>query len=141
MDRPLLFAMEHSIPEGRTLALRVIESGGRFQAMYYSLLCLAHFRNTDDLKLVESLLEAPTVLWPVGTRSADQFSDDFKSTYKVQTRDVALAVAAHLRNRNPTEFGSSATPSPLTVFDVYSLGFDTDEDRAAAIAKYRRAFP
>lgn len=141
VDRPLLFSMEHSIPEGRTLALRVIESGGKFQTMYHSLFCIAHFRNADDLKVVESLLEAPTVLWPVGNRNAKQFSDDFESTYTVQTRDVALAVAAHLRNRNPTDFGSSARPSPLTVFDVYSLGFDTDEDRAAAIAEYRRAFP
>jgi hypothetical protein len=141
VDRPLLFSISHNLPDGRKLALKVIETGGRFQAMYYSLLTLAHFQNKDDLKVVEPLLTSTTVLWPVGNRTAQQFSDDFKSTYTVQVRDVALVVSAHLRGRNPVDFGSSARPSPTTVFDVYSLGFDKDDARLAAIKAYQAAYP
>lgn len=141
VDRPLLFAMKHQIPEGRLLALRTIESGAKFQSMYYSILCVASFGNEDDLKVIEPLLDAPTVLWPVRNESAQKHSPDFASTYTIQSRDVALAAAVHLRKRSPEEFGSSAQPSSETVFDVYSLGFDTDESRKTAIDSYRKAFP
>ncbi len=141
VDRPLLFAIEHDLEEGRTLALKSIQTGAKFQSMAYSLLCIAKFRNADDLKVVEPLLESGTTLWPLANQKNKQLPTDPTNTYSIQIRDVALVVASYLRQRNPADFGSAAQPSDATVFDFYSLGFEREEDRTAAIAKYRMAYP
>lgn len=142
VDRPLLFAIEHDLEEGRTLALTSIRTGTKFQSMAYSLLCLAKFRRTEDLRVVEPLLESEAVLWPLANQKNKSLpGSDPTSTYSVQIRDVALVVAASLRQRNPAEFGSSAKPSDATVYDFYSLGFENDSDRNAALTAYRTSFP
>lgn len=142
VDRPLLFAIEHDVEEGRTLALNSIRTGAKYQSMAYSLLCLAKFRRAEDLKVVEPLLESESVLWPLANQKNKLLpTGDPTSTYRVQIRDVALVVAASLRQRDPSDFGSLAQPSDTTVYDFYSLGFEKDADRIAAINSYRTSFP
>lgn len=141
-ERPLIFCMRHELPAGVDIAKRVIESQSRRQDMAWSLLCLASLNDTNSLPLVESLLETPAQLWPPRGQAVQDLLPDreIKSTYAVQTRDVALAVAIHLRGRTPGDFGFDADSSELTVFALESLGFDTDDERLAAIAEYRRQF-
>lgn len=141
-DRPLLFSIQHELPVGRSIAHRIIESQSRRQDMYYSLLCLARLNDPEDLPLVESLLETPTTLWPPRSQLVQRLlpDRDVDSSFSVQTRDVALAVAIHLRGAAPEDFGIPVRASAVTFFVVDSLGFDNDETRAVALAKYRAQF-
>ena len=141
-DRPLLFSIQHELPVGRSIAHRIIETQSRRQDMYYSLLCLARLNDSIDLPVVESLLETPTTLWPPRGQLVQRLlpNRDVESSFSVQTRDVALAVAIHLRGAAPEDYGIPVRPSEVTFFVVDSLGFDNDEARAVALAKYRAQF-
>lgn len=140
-ERPLLFSMQHKLPAGRTVAIRIIESKSSRPDMIYSLLCLASLDSVDDLPLIESLFDNQTVLWPQRgqiVQNQDPGAPPFDTNYKVQTRDVALAAAAHLKRISPSEVGMKARDSDLTVFAIDSIGFTSEEARTNAFAVYRR---
>jgi hypothetical protein len=143
VDRPLLFAMRHQLPAGRTTALQSLARARQNQSTYYSLLCLGVLNSTDDLPVVEALLTADKKLWPPrGQVVSDLLPDrEVESTFSVQTRDVALAVALHLRKQSPEDFGISVTASDLHLFSIESMGFNSDDERDAALQKYRSQFP
>ena len=148
VDRPLLFAIRHELSAGRSLADRIIRSGASNQSMYYALLCLAKLNSPEDLPLVESVINSNAVLWPPRGQTVQMMLPGRKlpgrliaGSFSVQTRDVALAVAIHLRGRKPTEFGIPVIPSDETVFVVYSMGFETQEDRDRSLSSYRAEFP
>lgn len=142
-DRPLLFAIKHQLPAGRALAHTVIRSRAVNQNMYYALLCLAALGNTDDLPLVESVMNVNTILWPPRGQAVDTLLPGRKANgrFSVQTCDVALSVAIRLRGRNPRDFGIPVITSAETVYIVHSLGFAKEEARQAAFDRYRLEFP
>ena len=145
-DRPLLLSIEFQLPVGREIALRTLERRVYNQSSAYSLLCLGALQRTDTLSAVEQVLNDETAsrpIWPPRGKNADDLISEreVKSTYSVQARDVALAVAIHLRGRRPSEFGMDVMSSELHLFTFDSMGFDTEEDRNAAMSKYRAAFP
>jgi hypothetical protein len=134
VDRPLLFAAENTLEVGRDLARRTISGPARSQSRYYAMLCIAKLGHAEDLPLIESQLPSNRVLWP--SRAVPGLSAD----YSVQTRDVAVAVALHLRGRTPEEFGMSVRRDDATVFDVTSLGFDSEASRNRILEQYRKEF-
>ena len=145
-DRPLLLSIEFQLPVGREIALRTLERRVYNQSSAYSLLCLGALQQADTLPAVEQVLNDETAsrpIWPPRGKNADDLISEreVKSTYSVQARDVALAVAIHLRGRRPSEFGMDVMSSELHLFTFDSMGFDTEEDRNAAMSKYRAAFP
>ncbi len=145
-DRPLLLSIEYQLSVGREIALRTLERHVYNQSAAYSLLCLGALQQTDSLPAVEQVLNDETAsrpIWPPrGKTAGDLISGrEIESTYSVQARDVALAVAIHLRGRRPNEFGMDVMSSELHLFTFDSMGFNNDDDRNAAISKYRAAFP
>lgn len=144
-EKPLLFTMQHGIAGGVRRAERVIETRSRRPEMILAVLTLGKVGSPDtSVPLLESLLDDPTVLWPFGGRIAvagirNDVPPD--SRYQVQTRDVALAVACHLRGVHPREIGMKVRDSRTFLFAVDSLGFHSDDDRAAALASYRSRYP
>ena len=145
-DRPLLLSIEYQLSVGREIALRTLERHVYNQSAAYSLLCLGALQQTDSLPAVEQVLNdemASRPIWPPrGKTAGDLISGrEIESTYSVQARDVALAVAIHLRGRRPNEFGMDVMSSELHLFTFDSMGFNNDDDRNAAITKYRAAFP
>ena len=145
-DRPLLLSIEYQLSVGREIALRTLERHVYNQSAAYSLLCLGALKQTDSLSAVEQVLNDETAsrpIWPPrGKTAGDLISGrEIESTYSVQARDVALAVAIHLRGRRPNEFGMDVMSSELHLFTFDSMGFNNDDDRNAAMSKYRAAFP
>jgi len=139
-ERPLLFSMKHDVKSGRTVALRIIKSKSNRPDMILSLLCLASLKCTEDLPLIESLLDNETILWPQrGQVVKEQVPGDppVDTNYNVRTRDVALVVAACLRDIQPDDIGSIARPSNVSLFTHDSLGFRTEQARTRALAAYR----
>ena len=109
--------------------------------MILSLLCLAKLNSTEDLPLLETLLDNETILWPQrGQVVKNQIPGEppLDTNYKVQARDVALVAAAFLRNIPPDHVGIEARTSDVTLFAIDSIGFSTDEARSKALAAYRR---
>jgi hypothetical protein len=145
-DRPLLLSIEFQLPVGREIALRTLERHVYNQSAAYSLLCLGALQQTDSLPAVEQVLNDETAsrpIWPPRGKTAGELISgrEIESTYSVQARDVALAVAIHLRGRRPNEFGMDVMSSELHLFTFDSMGFNNDDDRNAAMSKYRAAFP
>lgn len=145
-DRPLLLSIEFQLPVGREIALRTLERQVYNQSAAYSLLCLGALQQTGSLPAVEQVLNddgASRPIWPPRGKTATELSSgrEVESTYSVQARDVALVVAIHLRGRRPQEFGMDVMSSELHLFTFDSIGFNNDDDRNAAISKYRAAFP
>lgn len=141
-DRPLLFSIRHELPVGRSIAQRIIAAQSRRPDMFLSLMCLARLNDPDDLSLVESLLETTATVWPPRGQSVQRLlpGRNVGGNFSVQTRDVALSVAIHLRDARPDDFGIPVRASDETFFVIDSLGFNDDEARAAALAKYRSQF-
>lgn len=142
VDRPLLFAMQHQLPAGHRVALKTLDRSARNQRTYYALLCLGTLQQKEDLPLVESLLSNQKTLWPPRGQLVREVLPDreIDSTFSVQTRDVALAVAIHLRGEKPQDFGIAVVASDVHLFTIESMGFSNDEQREAALAKYRARF-
>lgn len=140
-ERPLLFSMQHNLKAGRTVALRIIKSKSNRPDMILSLLCLASLKSTEDLPLIESLLDNETILWPqrgdVVKEQVPGHPRVVDTNYNVRTRDVALVVAASLRDIRPDDIGSGARPSSVTLFTHDSLGFHTEQARTRALEAYR----
>ncbi|MFO1001117.1 MAG: hypothetical protein U0936_12300 [Planctomycetaceae bacterium] len=146
VDRPLLLSMEYHLPVGREIAMRTLERPVYSQSAAYSLLCLGSLRTADALPEVERVLRdaaAARPIWPPrGTNVEDlATAREVKSTYSVQVRDVALAVAIHLRGKRPQDFGVDVMSSEKQLFTLDSMGFNNDEERDAAIARYRTSYP
>jgi hypothetical protein len=146
VDRPLLLSMEYQLPVGREIALRTLERPNYNQSAAYALLYLGLLRHSDALPEVERVLSAEAAarpIWPPrGTNAEDlAIGREVKSTYSVQVRDVALAVAIHLRGKKPQDFGVDVMSSDQHLFALDSMGFNDDEERDAAIAMYRTAYP
>ena len=140
-ERPLLFSMQHNLASGRIVALRIIKSKSRRPDMILSLLCLAKLNSTEDLPLIETLLDNETILWPQrGQVVKNQVPGEppLDTNYKVQARDVALVAAAYLRDIPPDDIGIHARTSDVTLFAVDSIGFSNKEARSKALAAYRR---
>ncbi len=151
VERPLVFVMATRIPEGRELAQRIIRSKTRRPEMMLAMLVLAIFRNPEDISLLESQFSNTAVLWPprAGMRAApNQERDGIEGRgqsrghgYRVETRDIALAVAIHLRGQEPELFGFMPHRVESTVFAGQSLGFADDQARQSALEHYGQAFP
>ena len=140
-ERPLLFSMQHGLHAGRNVATRIIKSKSSRPDMILSLLCLADLNCTDDLPLIESLFDNETVLWPQKgqiVRNLEPGAPPLDAHYTVQTRDVALAAAAHLRKIKPEDVGMKVRSSDVSLFAVDSLGFSSDEARSDSLAAYRK---
>lgn len=142
VDRPLLLAMEYQLPVGREIALKTLERPVYSQSTAYSLLYLGLFKQTDTLAAVEKVLNdesASRPVWPPKGKAVVDLADgrQVPGSYSVQARDVALAVAIHLRGRLPREFGMSVMPSSLHLFSLDSMGFESELERSAAFSKYR----
>jgi len=142
-DRPLIFAIQHRLPAGRNVALRVLQEEPRGYSGFYALMCIATLKNGEDLSFVESLLDSRSVVFPLNGPSAvqDRNSVPKTSTYKVQLCDVALITALHLRDAAQSLPDAPAVRSETTLYRLDSLGYQNDELRRMALDDYRIRFP
>lgn len=129
--RWLALAIRHDLPEGLAPAERELKrSGSPPHVILYALLTFGRLGNETHIAMLEPFLDDHT---PYTTRP---MKDD-KSQVQVQFCDIALAAMVHLAKQNPKDFGLTAPPSDEFLFTVEYLGFESDELRNAAIAKWR----
>ncbi len=142
-DRPLMFATQHRLDSGRPLAVRVLQSQPRGARGFHALMCLAALNSQQDLPLIESLLDAPSPIWPPKNAPSIPGPDNrqLASTWQVQLGDAALLAALHLRNAIATFPDLKPIPSDVTLYRLDSIGFESEELRKKARTAYKSGFP
>ena len=143
VERPLLFAIEHQMAAGRTVARRIIESGSNRFDMILAIVTVAALGDESDVPMLEKLFHVNSVLWPPKGQPAQRVDANGQAqdtNYRVQTCDIALVAALHLRKADFTRFNLKIVRHEQTVFAINSLGFSSDESRQAVITAYRAAF-
>lgn len=139
-DRPLLFAIQHRLPAGRELAVRVLQSNSRGPQLYYACMCLAVLNSRQDVELLESKFSSTALIWPVQGIAAAAAAER-PSGFQVQLQDAALAAAVVLRGGRPMDVGIPAEDSAVMLFRMDSLGSTSLEDRQQRLQRYRVAYP
>lgn len=132
---PLMFAREHRLPEGLTLARTVLQSSLRGRNGIYAMMVIHEQGEEQDIALLESLLDNKGILFKGPTNDADR-------PYVVYNGDLALAVALVMRQQDPRQFGFVSADDPNQKFRLAmdTVGFRDEQQRAAAVAKYRAQF-
>jgi hypothetical protein len=106
-------------------------------------MCLAALNSQQDLPLIESLLDAPSPIWPPkgAPTTPDPDNRQLASTWQVQLGDAALLAALHLRNA-VSEFSElKPVRSDVTLYRLDSIGFESDDLRKQAHTAYKTRFP
>jgi hypothetical protein len=131
----LSLALQHGFEEGLIPARRIINDRRTYS--YFlpeAVAAVARLGDKSHIALLEPLLADDT---PVTQRSVAR-GDPFGRPLVVQVRDVALAGAVHLSGQDFDAYHFKfIQPNPLTVFTPNSACFASDDDRAAALEKWR----
>jgi hypothetical protein len=132
LTQRLHFALHYDLQEGVELARRILTSGhGIANVKQYAILVLAKLGESDDLKLIEAMLEDASVI----------ASHNRVKNVRITTRVCDLALAALLYHANE-EFQSyglmPVRPHPTTLFHTTTIGFPSDEVRQKAISQWRQ---
>lgn len=120
---------EPALNTSRKLVQKHGKSSG--STLQHALMVLGKYGEDEDIALLEPLLENKTVChsWTRGGNN---------KILRTQVRDVALAALVQVAEQNHKEYGYKyLMKSPTTMFQLYSMGFDDDQQREVAIAKWR----
>lgn len=126
-------AISCELPEAASLGLRYAEvtptANSRAIAIRksHAIMAVARFGSAEHTQRLKPLLEDVTVTYEERDPKSKQ------SSYSVQVRDVALAALMKLDGMDPKENGfTRLAVHPVTVYTSNTIGFTTDELRAAA---------
>jgi hypothetical protein len=128
----LSLAMRYEMKEGLVAARGLIENpGNQPYIRQNAILAIVKLGDRDDIPLLATLLEDES-------RCAIQRVQD--KTYETQLRDVALAAILLMQGDEPKEYGFERMQlHNVNVFVTGTAGFDSDEKRQAALAKFRES--
>jgi hypothetical protein len=140
-DRPLVFAIQHRLPAGRDVAVRVLQGAGRGPQLYYACMCLAALNSTVDIPLLNAHLKSAQPAWTklndAGKKEVAQ--GEAASGAQVQLRDAALAALVHLQQIPPERVGLKLIPSRQVLYRPDTVGAVNDEIREQRLLQYRAA--
>jgi hypothetical protein len=137
LNERLILLFVYDLNEALPLAIGIAHGGPEYLTASPVLrataaLAVGRFGSKTDVDALEPLLEDETA-YPVPNLNQIQ-----GLISPVQVRDVALAIMLHLTGQEPKDYGfTRAKAKPQTVFDPTSLGLDNNEQRTAAISKWR----
>ncbi|GAA4420703.1 hypothetical protein [Bremerella cremea] len=136
----LTTCLREGIKSGRLLARELLtkraspNSFGQFssvnvtQQMMYSMLAIAKLGDREDIDFLDKYLKDDTKV-TLPSVQGDQFTTLLK--------DVALVAVLHLAGEDPKDFGfPRITTDPNYLYNIRSIGFSTEEQRAAAFEKW-----
>jgi hypothetical protein len=137
LQQRLGIALTHKLSEAVPLALAVAQSDPDFLTTHpntraLAILVVGQLGQRAHVENLEPLLEDATVSLPLPAETPQGPATN------VQIRDVALAAMLQLTGQNPADYGYvDARRQPQQVFDLRTLHFANDEQRLAAITKWR----
>ncbi|MGH6624212.1 MAG: hypothetical protein ACREBN_09580, partial [Burkholderiaceae bacterium] len=137
LEQSLQLAIQHDLPEGQTPAARVLQQ--QYSApgvpahpshlLHYSIVLLGKHGDASHIKLIEMALDDST--------SCMQLQQgDIR--YVAQVRDIALSALLDLTKQDCTKYGLPPRAGNVPYhFNPVAIGFKTDADRSAALAKWK----
>lgn len=124
------YGMQYDVKRTLVPARQLVERKTPDYRSQYGLLALGKFGGEEELALVEKLLSNETVL-------SKATGKDRKVVYTCQVRDVALAVAIHMRGDDVDTYGfARLKQQPQYLFMPNSAGFADDDARTKAFEKF-----
>lgn len=130
----LNLTLQYGLKEvGREIALKSLDNGSLPSSIAsHAVTVLGRFGTAADIPTLEKRFQDETVCHTWSNRRIQ------KEPIRIQTRDVALAMAVHLSKQDIKEYGYEfANPNTQTVYDIYTLGFLSDKKREAAFAMWK----
>lgn len=126
----MALAMQYDLKDGLVPALRLLENNvAQLHVRQYSILTIAKFGDESHVPVLEKLLDDETVSSKRKEKNVE---------FVTQIRDVALAALVTLTKQNPKDYGlDRLQPHPTVVFNTGTVGFENDEQRAAAHQKWK----
>jgi len=125
----LNIAYRFELYEGMEIARDVIQGGQNGDLIQKAILFIARFGSRDNIAELEELLDNDTPL-PTPRRSAS-------ASYSLRVQDVALAGLLHLTEQDAKGYGFEIIrDNSQFVYNIGSMGFNTDEEREAALQKW-----
>jgi hypothetical protein len=137
LARRLNLASTIDLKEALPLALAVASGDPQYASVPPStraiaVLLVGQLGSREHVRHLEPLLNDVTVCMPLQAQVPGQ------AARSVQVRDVALVVMLHLTGQRPADYGYlHARLQPQRTFQLQTLHRENDEQRAAAIAKWR----
>ena len=127
----LQLAAKFGLEEGTDVALQIIEQHLPGPHLQQAILYLAKAGNASHIHPLELLLDDNTNL--------QQRRHHSVTTFSCRVRDVALVALLHLTGQDPEAYGFSVLrKDPNYIYRTGTIGFETDDERKAAFAKWRR---
>ena len=127
----LKMALQYNIAQSLPRARMVAKQPEDFDAydLRSAIMCLAKFGGIDDVARLEAIMADKRVI--------SEYTHE-NITYIVEVRDLVLAALLKLTESEPSAFGYRRLrfQEPF-VFDTLTLGFDRDQFRQVALAKWR----
>lgn len=126
------FSLHYDLPEGLEPARQVLsERSGIPHVRYYAVLVVAKMGQTEDLALLERMLDDSGEV--VSQHRVD------RRQISTQVRDIALAALVQRHGEPFEDYGlHQVRPDEKLMFQSTSVGFETDAEREAAIARWRQ---
>jgi hypothetical protein len=121
-------AYRYRLRECLVPSLELLRDSREQYVHHKAMLVVATFGKPEHLPEITRYLDDTTILFKRGSTG-----------YTCQSRDAALAAALRLCGEDPTEFGfEQLQPDQFHQYDYHSIGFDSEEKRRAAFAKWRQ---
>lgn len=136
LKHPFSFARVHRVPEGPILARRVLLNALRGHNGIYAMMLLLEQGDKSDIALLETLFNNQGIITrATGLRNV-------APTYRAYNGDMALAVAIAMRKQDPRDygFGKQLPRAEKFRFVLETIGFNSEQERAAAHKKYQLQF-
>jgi hypothetical protein len=124
-------AMRFQLKEGLAPATSLLKRGEHQPYVrQMAILAIGKLGGKEHVDVLEPLLKDAS--------SCNPNPDEAATPYRCEIRDVALCAIMHLFGRNPKDFGFEKIQNhPQTLFNQNSMGFDSEQQRAAAVAKWQ----
>lgn len=137
----LIMSLKYSLPEALPLAESIVRSKARGKRMEYALHLIGKLGGEDQVPLLESMLANDVILSKRMVRAVDKkkTGERVLVAYDYRVRDLALAMLWHLHGEHPARHGfdpKRMRPHQWYLFALESMGFTSDEQRAAAFAEW-----
>jgi hypothetical protein len=129
----LHFALRHELPEGLVAAERALDDETCLpHVRQLAILTVARFGDQRHVEKLQTLLNDSHVFTSRAAAAQEA------QRLECQVRDLALAALVHLVGKDPREFGFKHLQLHAQwVFDPTTVGFLSQEERMAAIRKWR----
>ncbi len=128
----MMLSMQYDMKETSLEMAKLLlkNKNAAYGGLPYGMLAIAKYGDKADAELLKPLLTETNTChtWYTG-----------QAIIKTQVRDVALLGLLHMNGKDPKDYGwERLSENTQTVYSIHTCGFEDDEKREAAFAKWQK---